>query len=78
MCIRVRLWAAFIVLIGIILFVLSYKIFGKKHGVQKESWGSNADFKYVELYSPLISMSNDNVFSLIIESILSFFYCFNF
>mgnify|MGYP001172483345 FL=1 len=43
----VMLWAAFNGLIGIILFVLSYKIFGKKHGVQKESWGLNADFQYV-------------------------------
>ena len=35
----VMLWAAFNGVIGILIFVLSYKLFGKKHGVSKDSWG---------------------------------------
>ena len=35
----VMLWAAFNGMIGILIFVLSYKLFGKKHGVSKDSWG---------------------------------------
>ena len=35
----VMLWAAFNGMIGILIFVLSYNLFGKKHGVSKDSWG---------------------------------------
>jgi hypothetical protein len=43
----VMLWAAFNGVIGIILFTLSYQLFGKKHGVQTLSWGLKADGKYI-------------------------------
>jgi hypothetical protein len=43
----VMLWAAFNGIVGIILFTLSYKLFGKKHGVKKESWGLSASKKYI-------------------------------
>ena len=43
----VMLWAAFNGVIGIILFTLSYQLFGKKHGVQTLSWGLKADSKYI-------------------------------
>ena len=35
----VMLWAAFNGTIGIIIFLLSYNFFGKKHGVNIDSWG---------------------------------------
>ena len=35
----VMLWAAFNGALGIIIFYLSYKLFGKKNGVSSESWG---------------------------------------
>ena len=35
----VMLWAAFNGTIGIIIFLLSYHFFGKKHGVNIDSWG---------------------------------------
>ena len=35
----VMLWAAFNGMIGILIFVLSYNLFGKKHGVSQDSWG---------------------------------------
>ena len=35
----VMLWAAFNGTLGIIIFYLSYKLFGKKNGVSSESWG---------------------------------------
>ena len=35
----VMLWAAFNGAMGIIIFYLSYKLFGKKNGVSSESWG---------------------------------------
>ena len=35
----VMLWAAFNGLVGIIIFSLSYKLFGKKNGVDIKSWG---------------------------------------
>jgi hypothetical protein len=35
----VMLWAAFNGLVGIIIFFLSYKLFGKKNGVDSQSWG---------------------------------------
>ena len=35
----VMLWAAFNGLIGIIIFFLSYKLFGKSNGVDTKSWG---------------------------------------
>ena len=35
----VMLWAAFNGTIGIIIFLLSYHFFGKKHGVNVDSWG---------------------------------------
>ena len=35
----VMLWAAFNGLVGIIIFSLSYKLFGKKNGVDTKSWG---------------------------------------
>ena len=35
----VMLWAAFNGLIGIIIFSLSYKFFGKRNGVETKSWG---------------------------------------
>ena len=35
----VMLWAAFNGVLGIIIFYLSYKLFGKKNGVSSESWG---------------------------------------
>jgi hypothetical protein len=43
----VMLWASFNGLIGLILFALSYQLFGKKHGVVSSSWGLNADLKYI-------------------------------
>ena len=35
----VMLWAAFNGLVGIIIFSLSYKLFGKRNGVDTKSWG---------------------------------------
>ena len=35
----VMLWAAFNGLVGIIIFFLSYRLFGKKNGVDSQSWG---------------------------------------
>ena len=35
----VMLWAAFNGLVGIIIFSLSYKLFGKRSGVDTKSWG---------------------------------------
>ena len=43
----VMLWASFNGLVGLILFTLSYQLFGKKHGVLSSSWGLTADFKYI-------------------------------
>jgi hypothetical protein len=43
----VMLWASFNGLIGLILFTLSYQLYGKKHGVVSSSWGLTADFKYI-------------------------------
>ena len=37
----VMLWAAFNGAIGLFIFYLSYMLFGKYHGVKKESWGIN-------------------------------------
>ena len=37
----VMLWAALNGTIGLIIFVLSYYLFGRHHGTQKESWGLN-------------------------------------
>ena len=37
----VMLWAAFNGTIGLFIFFLSYMLFGKYHGVKKESWGLN-------------------------------------
>ena len=37
----VMLWAAFNGIIGLFIFFLSYLLFGKYHGVKKESWGLN-------------------------------------
>ena len=37
----VMLWAAFNGIIGLFIFFLSYTLFGKYHGVKKESWGLN-------------------------------------
>ena len=37
----VMLWAAFNGIIGLFIFFLSYMLFGKYHGVKKESWGLN-------------------------------------
>ena len=35
----VMLWAAFNGIVGLCIFFLAYKLFGKHHGVNKESWG---------------------------------------
>ena len=35
----VMLWAAFNGIIGILIFLLSFKFFGKNHGVRSDSWG---------------------------------------
>ena len=35
----VMLWAAFNGIVGLCIFFLAYKLFGKHHGVKKESWG---------------------------------------
>ena len=35
----VMLWAAFNGIIGILIFLLSFKLFGKNHGVRIDSWG---------------------------------------
>ncbi|MDC0453800.1 alpha/beta hydrolase [Gammaproteobacteria bacterium] len=43
----VMLWASFNGIVGLILFTLSYQLFGKKHGVVSSSWGLAADFKYI-------------------------------
>ena len=40
----VMLWAAFNGIIGLFIFFLSYMLFGKYHGVKKESWGLNITF----------------------------------
>ncbi len=37
----VMLWAAFNGLVGILIFSLSYKLFGKRNGVDIKSWGLN-------------------------------------
>ena len=37
----VMLWAALNGTIGLIIFILSYYLFGRHHGTQKESWGLN-------------------------------------
>ena len=41
----VMLWAALNGTIGLIIFFLSYYLFGRHHGTKKESWGLNITFK---------------------------------
>ena len=43
----VMLWASFNGIIGLILFTLSYQLFGKKHGVSSNSWGLEANINYL-------------------------------
>jgi hypothetical protein len=43
----VMLWASFNGIIGLILFTLSYQLFGKKHGVSSNSWGFEANINYL-------------------------------
>ena len=43
----VMLWATFNGIIGLILFTLSYQLFGKKHGVSSNSWGLEASIYYL-------------------------------
>ena len=43
----VMLWATFNGIIGLILFTLSYQLFGKKHGVSSSSWGVEANLNYL-------------------------------
>ena len=43
----VMLWATFNGIIGLILFTLSYQLFGKKHGVSSNSWGLEANINYL-------------------------------
>jgi len=47
----VMLWAAFNGAIGIIIFLLSFYLFGKHHGVNKKSWG--IQISYTELTKTL-------------------------
>jgi hypothetical protein len=47
----VMLWAAFNGAIGIIIFLLSFYLFGKHHGVNKKSWG--LQISYTELTKTL-------------------------
>ena len=43
----VMLWASFNGLVGLLLFTLSYQLFGKKHGVLSASWGLNVNMNYI-------------------------------
>ena len=43
----VMLWASFNGLVGLLLFTLSYQLFGKKHGVSSASWGLEANTNYI-------------------------------
>jgi hypothetical protein len=43
----VMLWASFNGLVGLLLFTLSYQLFGKKHGVSSASWGLNVNMNYI-------------------------------
>lgn len=43
----VMLWASFNGLVGLLLFTLSYQLFGKKHGVSSSSWGLEANTNYI-------------------------------
>jgi len=56
----VMLWAAFNGALGIIIFYLSYKLFGKKNGVSSESWGlkinKNDFFKTIILAFSIFSL----------------------
>lgn len=41
----IMIWAVFNGIVGIVLFALSYKLFGKKDGVTPEMWGIKTTFK---------------------------------
>ena len=43
----VMLWATFNGIVGLILFTLSYQLFGKKHGVSSNSWGVETNLNYL-------------------------------
>jgi len=43
----VMLWASFNGLVGLLLFTLSYQLFGKKHGVSSALWGLNVNMNYI-------------------------------
>ena len=69
----VMLWAAFNGIIGIILFTLSFQLFGKKHGVQSSSWGLKADSKYI-LKTIILSLL---VFTLYYSFLFLIYYIFH-
>ena len=69
----VMLWAAFNGIIGIILFTLSYQLFGKKHGVDSTSWGLKADSKYI-LKTIILSLT---VFVLYYLLLFAIYYVFH-
>ena len=69
----VMLWAAFNGAIGLIIFVLSYYLFGRYHGTKKESWGLNislSDFGKTFLLGVIVFSS----YYLILFLIYKFFH----
>ena len=65
----VMLWAAFNGIIGILIFLLSFKLFGEKHGVSKDSWG---------LYINKVDLIKTFALSLIIFSCFYLFLFLNY
>ena len=69
----VMLWALFNGTIGFILFFLSYYLFGKKHGVNKESWG--LDVTRSELFKTiLLGLLVFTIYYIILYSIYFLFH----
>jgi hypothetical protein len=74
----VMLWASFNGIVGLILFTLSYQLFGKKHGVVSSSWGLAADFKYIvkTLMLAILVFATYYIFLFLIYSVLHVDYRF--
>ena len=69
----VMLWAALNGTIGLIIFFLSYYLFGRHHGTKKESWGLNITFK--DLFkTSVLGIVIFCIYYLILFSIYYFFH----
>ena len=69
----VMLWAALNGTIGLIIFFLSYYLFGRHHGTKKESWGLNISFK--DLFkTSVLGIVIFCIYYLILFSIYYFFH----